>query len=80
MKRLIAFFLMFAMCSCTDEDTTREVLQKQGFTDIKTEGYALMSCSDDDTFKTKFTAKNPNGVYVSGVVCCGIMKSCTVRW
>lgn len=82
MKRLaFLFFVLFTLCSaCTDEDAARSALTKQGFTDINVGGYAFMSCSDDDTFKTKFSAKNPNGVRVDGVVCCGIMKSCTVRW
>lgn len=77
---LAAVVAMSMLCSCTDEDGTRRALEKQGFTDIRTEGYAFYACSDNDNYATKFTAKNPNGQTVSGVVCCGVLKSCTVRW
>ena len=65
---------------CTASDRTAETLAKAGYTEIKTGGYAVMACSDSDTFHTKFTAKNPAGVKVSGVVCCGWIKDCTVRF
>lgn len=71
--------VLFAI-GCTDEDGTRHALEQQGFYDIRTEGYAWFGCSDSDNFATRFTAKNPNGQPVSGVVCCGMLKSCTVRW
>jgi hypothetical protein len=65
---------------CTDDSSTRKTLQNAGYTDIQTTGYSMFSCSDSDTFSTGFTAKNPKGVRVSGVVCCGLLKSCTIRF
>jgi hypothetical protein len=55
-------------------------LEKSGFTDIQTTGYVWMACSDDDGTHTGFLAKNPQGVIVEGVACCGWMKACTVRF
>lgn len=77
---LVIGLALSSLTGCTDEDGTRRALQQQGFYDIKTEGYAFFSCSNADSFATKFTAKNPAGQTVSGVVCCGWLKSCTVRW
>jgi hypothetical protein len=79
MKRLL--FAALVLASCTDEERTVSVLRKQGFTEIRTTGYEFGACSEDDTYHTGFTAKNPQGQQVSGVVCCGLVfKNCTVRW
>jgi hypothetical protein len=68
------------LAACTDEPASRKALESQGFTDIRFTGYEAFACSEDDGFHTGFTAKNPQGRQVSGVVCCGLLKSCTVRW
>ena len=47
---------------------------------VKFTGYDAFSCSQDDTFHTGFVAKNPKGDTVKGTVCCGVLKSCTVRF
>lgn len=90
--RIIAFVTILALvlftafaglssAGCTDEAEARRVLDDQGFTDVQTTGYAWGACSDDDTSHTGFTAKNPKGKPVAGVVCCGLVaKACTVRW
>ena len=83
---LFAFILCFLIAmgtgvvSCTDESDTRRTLDAHGFSDIQTQGYGWFACSKNDTYATKFTAKNPKGQPVSGVVCCGIVKNCTVRF
>ena len=68
------------LVACTNEPRAREVLDEQGFTDVTITGYVWAACSDDDATHTGFTATNPKGKKVSGVVCCGWLKSCTVRW
>jgi hypothetical protein len=68
------------LTSCTDASSTRRTLEDSGFTDIRVGGYAFFGCSKDDTFSTTFSAKNPQGRAVNGVVCCGLLKSCTVRF
>lgn len=78
MKRTIIIALLLS--ACTDEAATVSTLQRSGFTGIRTTGYAAFSCSEDDVFATGFSAINPLGQRVSGVVCCGTFKSCTVRF
>lgn len=77
-KQLLVIALL--CLSCTSEDRTVETVAKYGLTDVKTHGYAPFSCGEDDTFATRFSAVNSKGARVSGVVCCGVLKSCTVRF
>ncbi len=78
MKNLLP--LTFFLLSCTSPDRAHETLEKAGFTEITTLGYDYFACSEDDNFRTKFRAKNPQGVMVEGTVCCGLLKSCTIRF
>ena len=84
MKRIMILSLAALVVSCTDEDAARDTLLKQGFSDVTIHGYDWTACGkDDDDAATKFTATNPKGQRVSGVVCCGLghlSKDCTVRW
>lgn len=73
-------WISLAAVGCTDDQRTRETLTKAGFTEIETTGFQYFACSDSDDYHTGFRAKNPQGVVVTGVVCCGIMKSCTIRF
>lgn len=79
MKYLIVV-LALLLTGCTDEGGSRKALESAGFTDINFQGYAWFGCGKDDGFHTEFTAKNPQGKQVSGVVCCGLLKSCTIRF
>lgn len=64
----------------TDPERTRNTLENQGFTDIQIGEYKFGACGEDDYYSTGFTATNPIGNRVSGVVCCGTFKGCTVRF
>ncbi len=75
----LAWAMMF-LPSCTDEASSRRALMSAGFTDIVFTGYEWFGCGKDDEFHTGFKAKNVRGETVSGVVCCGLFKSCTVRF
>jgi hypothetical protein len=77
-----AFVLACALypVMCSSPTRARETLEKSGFTHIETHGYGWFRCAESDLFSTNFTAKNPAGAEVEGVVCCGIFKSCTVRF
>jgi hypothetical protein len=69
------------LSGCTTESSTVETLEKAGFTDIETQGWDALGCSDDDFYSTKFTAKNVNNQSVEGTVCCGLLfKRCTIRY
>jgi len=75
--------LLVLLCGCTNEDASVRTLKSAGYSDIQTHGYAWTGCGDEDTAKTKFTAKNPAGARVEGVVCCGwgpFAKGCTIRF
>ena len=78
-------FLGIVLCgplsgSCSAGPDGEHALTSAGYTDVKLGGYAWFSCSDSDTFASTFTATNPAGAEVSGTVCCGWMKACTVRF
>lgn len=78
MKKIILLALLISGCSSTNDAT--KALKAQGFTDIQTNGRAFFACSEDDTFATKFTAKNPKGEIVTGAVCSGWLKGSTIRF
>jgi hypothetical protein len=71
--------LLALLLGCTDPDHTKDVLMRQGYTEIRTGGYAAFSCGEGDTYATRFSAKGPTGLPVTGAVCCGLVKNCTVR-
>ena len=71
---------VFAVVGCTDEARTVQTLEKAGYSQIQTTGYAPFECGEGDTFHTGFRAKNPAGSVVEGTVCCGIAKGCTIRF
>lgn len=75
---LIGF--LFAWCGCEDADRARETLENYGFTNIDVGGWEPWSCGDDYTFVNSFTATNSQKRRVSGVVCCGYLKGCTVKF
>jgi hypothetical protein len=79
-KRILLIGVCLLSAGCSAPEYSREALEKSGYTDIQVGGYDFFACSDDDTFATKFTASNPHGQVVSGTVCCGLFKSCTVRF
>ncbi len=77
--KLFAMVLAMSLAGCTDNDGARRALEDAGYSDIQVGGYALFSCSDKDTFATKFTAKGPTHKPVSGAVCSGWFKGKTIR-
>lgn len=76
------FFLSFALLlmACTSDADARRSLDNLGFTDIVLDGYSWFGCSESDQTHTAFHAKNAQGHPVTGVVCCGLTKACTVRF
>lgn len=80
MKRIaLALFVLISACDVSTGDAQR-TLGNLGFSDVKLTGHAWFSCGDDYTFSSKFEAKNPNGKTVDGVICCGMLKACTVKF
>lgn len=77
---LIALGAALALSACTSPSDADRVLRQQGYTNVSTGGYAWMSCGEDDSVRTRFTATAPNGEPVNGAVCGGLLfKNNTVR-
>jgi prepilin-type N-terminal cleavage/methylation domain-containing protein len=73
-----------AIAELTKGDQNRVVntLNAMGFKDISLRSASWTACGKDDSLfsSNDFTATNPIGARVSGTVCCGFMKGCTVRF
>ena len=76
----ITMLLCLGLASCTDPGRSQDALQKSGYTDIEIGDYDFNACGKDDEYSTHFRAKNPQGRIVEGTVCCGVWKSCTIRF
>lgn len=77
---ILLALLAIVSTSCTNEKKTREILQKEGYTDIKITGYDAFECSDQDSYSTGFCATNAAGNRVCGTVCGGLFKGYTIRY
>lgn len=62
------------------DKTIIEVATKNGFSKVVPGNASLFSCSDSDRMGRKFTAINVNGMKISGIICCGLLKNCTIRF
>ncbi len=80
MRKLLIVAALLTLTACTDGSKATKVLTDMGYTDITITGYSPFSCSEDDTFKTGFTARSPSGNRVSGTVCSAFLKGATVRF
>lgn len=80
MKKLFVMAAILSLTACTNAQDAERVLRQQGYADIRTTGYAWLSCGKDDKVRTGFTAIAPNGERVSGAVCGGLFfKNNTIR-
>lgn len=79
-KMFWAALAVMAVAACSADGKAEGLLSEQGYTDIEMYGWTPFACSDSDTFSSGFAATNTNGHRVEGVVCCGWLKSCTVRF
>lgn len=83
--RMIAAVVIVGVCSititaCSDPTTAERALKAAGYTEIVLSGWGpFAGCGNEDAFATRFSAKGPTGVPVSGVVCSGLLKSSTIR-
>jgi len=72
---------LFLSGSCSmPSEGAEDLLKRQGYTEIEMTGYAPLACGKGDVTSSGFRAKSPNGSRVSGTVCCGGLKGCTIRF
>ena len=76
----VGVVMLLCLTGCSDPDKAVSTLKNNGYTDIRTDGYAWFACEDKDVFSTKFYAKSPSGQQVSGAVCSGFFKGNTIRF
>ena len=74
------FALVLALTLPVSDQRARSSLASAGYSDISLQGVSFFGCGDDDTLSREFTAINLQGARVSGVLCCGVFKSCTIRF
>lgn len=84
MRNVIAMLLVGVLSGCQVDDATfQRVMADEGYINPVNTGWTPFDCSDDDTFVSGFTATRsmPDGTSrpVTGTVCCGWLKNCTVR-
>ena len=81
MKRL-TLALALLVASCASAADRRSALESLGFTDVELGDLPWFQCGRDDDLlqSATFRARNVRGQLVSGVVCCGAFKGCTVRF
>ena len=76
---LLAAFPFVAPVALTTPDRATQTLLAQGYTEVRTTGYAYLDCGKGDLFATAFEATSPSGQRVEGAVCSGLLKGNTVR-
>ena len=77
---VIFFVLCFFVTSCDGGASSEVLLEEQGYTNVQITGYNPFACSEDNFYKYNFTAINPNGKQVKGVVCSAPLKGYTIRF
>jgi hypothetical protein len=81
--RRLLLALLLSACGGAGEDGQRAV-EAMGFSNVRIGERSWNDCGRDDSYNSHFTAINPAGHRVSGVVCCGYGggcgKGCTVRF
>lgn len=82
MKKLLVTLtlslLCFSLVGCTQPDNSIAILEREGYQNIEITGYDWFGCSEDDVFRTGFTATK-NDRPVKGVVCSAWLKGSTIR-
>lgn len=76
---LLAIGLLVAIGPLDPSTDAVRVLSDAGYMDIRLTGYRWLSCSEDDTFRSGFSAIGPAGKPVTGAVCSGLTKGHTIR-
>lgn len=76
---ILMALLASGTCEVGNQDSSKDLLERQGYTDVRMTGYAPMACGRNDITSSGFEATSPNGSRVSGSVCCGALRGDTHR-
>lgn len=76
----LVFFGLLAWMAWPSRYEAESAIQSAGNSDIQLGGWAWFKCAKDDLRGWHFSARNANDIEVHGVVCCGALKGCTVRF
>ncbi|WP_225206270.1 hypothetical protein [Novosphingobium huizhouense] len=77
---LAVTLLALALAGCgPDRAKVARDVEDYGFTDVRIGDREFWRCGKDDSWGFRFTAVNPLGREVHGVVCGGAFKGATVR-
>lgn len=68
-----------ALLGCWNEPDSKRTLEAMGYTDIQF-APVWLTCGDGSPWQTPFEANNAQGARVRGVVCCGFVAGCMVRF
>lgn len=76
-----ALFLVFQLCGACSADAGKAMraLGATSLTEVRLGSYPYFQCGTGDVFNSAFSAVDTHGAPVSGAVCCGWFKGCTVR-
>lgn len=81
MRIIACVAFAFFLSACTDPEGAKQTLLRNGYIDIRMQGYSWFGCAESDNYATEFTAKSPAGYQVHGVVCSSIFgKGSTIRF
>lgn len=78
-RLLLCLAIAAALAGCTSQSDAHRALTAAGYTNVELGGFAWLSCSEDDQFRTRFRATGPNGQPATGAVCGGWFKGSTIR-
>jgi hypothetical protein len=74
--------LVFSVGAITQSNSSKAqvAVESAGNTNVELGPMTYLPCGRGDVGGFNFKAMNANGDKVSGVVCCGLVKGCTVRY
>jgi hypothetical protein len=78
---VVVFLVNIIPAGCTRPDKTIQILEQQGYKDIKITGWRPFMAGKDESISTGFEATAPNGQRVTGAVTSGVLfKGSTIRF
>jgi hypothetical protein len=78
---LLALIIVATPFACVvSNDNLQRATKPLGITEAKVTGFSWFGCGEDYVTHGEFEGKSAKGEPVSGVVCCGVFKGCTLKF